>query len=602
MFKRSIHFIFLSLFIGFTACSGSTSINAIQLAKEAYQDGPAEQPTCVSRGVAGSTILVSGRATFHARQIFDDGHGHSGMGPAPGKEFPIRFAEIQVLQPDGSIAQCGQTDENGQFSLSLQQSSQPLTLTILSRTPAQDSHARVSVMNRPSLNQLYVLQTTLTPSADLDIGVLDAPVTGDLLGGAFNIMDQILRANEYLRTIAGHCSQLFTGCDDFTVAPKVSVYWAKGFDPGTYFGDGAPLSFYLPHFGRLFILGGVNGDVDSSDTDHFDNSVIVHEYGHFLEDNVFATSSPGGSHNGDRIIDPRLAWSEGWADFFQAAVLGDAHYIDTYGNADGVTGFAYDADLETPHVGNDYPTEVGEGNYREFSVARFLWDTLDDSPNESRFGFTDNLHDRFIEVWAALNRKLHGFRDPRSGFLNVGYLHESMTYAYLNDGLHNGSDFSQLRGLERQFGDTSTYGQYVETGACESYKLTPVATPYDDGSFEMSDLFRNNRFYYLNVTTPLTGVLELDYQDADGVGPEADLDLFLYNESAHFGDREDFIGRSLRSPDGNPATPETESIALNQLAPGKYLINVHVHTSDGIGGPVHFQLKLNGSTLCPAQL
>ena len=40
-----------------------------------------------------------------------------------------------------------------------------------------------------------------------------------------------------------------------------------GFNPNYYFGATGGLSFYLPGYSRLFILGGINGDVNSSDTD-----------------------------------------------------------------------------------------------------------------------------------------------------------------------------------------------------------------------------------------------------------------------------------------------------------------------------------------------
>jgi hypothetical protein len=106
----------------------------------------------------------------------------------------------------------------------------------------------------------------------------------------------------------------------------------------------------------------------------------------------------------------------------------------------------------------------------------------------------------------------------------------------------------------------------------------------------------------LKVDQPLSGDLSLEYSDADGVGTEADLDFYLYNEDAEFGNADDMIAMSGHDPDSNPATPETETIHLQNLAPGKYLINVLVHTESRVGGPVNFQIKLNGSNLCPAQL
>jgi hypothetical protein len=571
--------------------------------RELYEAGPSEVASCSAQSFSGATITLSGNATYHARQVFDNGNGDGGLGAAPGAVFPIRFAEVHVLNSGGSVVQCGRTDGVGHYSVVLPKSPAIHTVRVYSRSPVGDPDVQVSVLNRPSQNSVYFISGNVSASADTTLPVIDASVSSpEVMGGAFNIMDQILKANEFLHSVASTCNTQFTGCPAFTVAPKVSVYWSPGFDPSNYAGQNSPISFYLPGYGRLFILGGVNGDTDNHDTDHFDNSIIIHEYGHFLEDNVFRTNSPGGSHDGDAMIDPRLAWSEGWGNFFQAAVQNSPHYYDTYGNVDGMTGFYYNADLETPHVGNDYPEADGEGNFREFSITRFLWDTIDDTPTETRFSATDNIHDRFIEIWAALTRSAHGFMDPNYAFLSVGWVHLAQEYATAHDPLANGSDFSGVRGVERHRGDTGDYAQYLSPGACATFAITPTAIPGDDGSFQMSDLMRNNKFFYLKMASPTSGPLELRYQDADGVGDKADLDLFLYNEKARFGNSDDWVGVSSHIPNQIASMPEYETITLSNLAPGNYLINVHIHTADILGGPVTYTLKLNGSNLCPTAL
>jgi hypothetical protein len=562
--------------------------------------GRAEASYCSAASYSGNQVTITGQATYHARQLFEDANGNGGLGGLPGAVFPIRQAEVQVIAPNGSIAQCTSTDDAGRFSFLLPQGNGTYKVSVLSRSPQGSNVVKVSVLNRPAENSVYSISGTTTATQSHVMNTIDASADGQVLGGAFNIMDKILDTNNFLRKTAGNCSSQFTGCPDFIVAPKVNAYWMKGFDPSGYTGGRSPLSFYLPGYSRLFILGGLNGDTDSSDTDHFDNSIIIHEYGHFLEDNVFRSNSPGGSHTGDAIIDPRLAWSEGWGNFIQAAVQSSPHYRDTYGNADGMTGFFYNADLENPV--SDYPNFVGEGNFREFSVTRFLWDTIDDTPAEARFGFTDDIHDRFIEIWAALNRRSEGFLDPKYAFLNVGEVHLSQEYARLNDPLAQGSDFVNIRGLERHRGDTTDYAQYVDPGTCADFVLTPASVPTDNGSFATSDLFSNNKFYYLKTTTPISGTLTLTYADAGGGLGESDADLYLYNEKARFGNSADWVALSNALPDGNIATPEKETVHLSNLPPGKYLINVYVDTGMGVKDAFTYTLKLNGATLCPAAL
>lgn len=111
-----------------------------------------------------------------------------------------------------------------------------------------------------------------------------------------------------------------------------------GLSPGTYYDSPTTaISFFnkndCPGFPvAIYILGGVSGST-CTDTDHFDNSVIVHEYGHFLDNAFGKIDWPGGSHSGNQIVDPRLSWSEGWSDFLQGKVLGRTYYRDTVGNA-----------------------------------------------------------------------------------------------------------------------------------------------------------------------------------------------------------------------------------------------------------------------------
>jgi hypothetical protein len=371
------------------------------------------------------------------------------------------------------------------------------------------------------------------------------------------------------------------------VGSKVSAYWTVGFNPNSYFG--APtsgLSFYLPDYSRLFILGGINGDTDASDTDHYDDSVIIHEYGHFLEDTVFQSDSPGGSHNGNRIIDPRLAWSEGWGNFFQAAVRGDAHYIDTMGNADGTASVAYYADLET--ADRDVPSEQGEGNFREFSVTRLLWDATDNTPAESLHAGTDNVTGKFPEIWASITKTSQGFKDSNYAFRNVGLLH------YAQQQLSGGSNWAGPRLIEYQDGNASEYAQYVTASGSCTYTITPdFSAGKNVGLSHASyNMFKNNNFYHYKSSGG-AHTIQVVYSSGSTT---TDLDLYVYNEDASFFDSSDIIGRSDSTPSG-PAPSET--ISGLSLPAGNYLIDVRAYTA---GGAQTYTLKIDGAFLCPASL
>jgi hypothetical protein len=579
----------------------------------AYQKGPPEAEYCSNVRTFTGGVTITGTAKYNQRVVFGD-MSAGGLGSAdpadadhPASVNPIRYAEIRVTDASGNEVQCAETKVDGTFSFDLPVSSDTYTVSIDSRS--NNSYLVASVLNSPEFNQYYAITTTVVPDVSKSVGTLTATADGDVMAGPFNILDQLLNANDYLRSQVGSCGSTFSGCTSFTVAPKVSAYWQKGFNPNSYFGGSSGLSFYLPGYYRLFILGGLNGDTDHSDTDTFDNSVIIHEYGHFLEDSMFKSDSPGGSHNGNKVLDGRLAWSEGWGDFIQAAVRNDAHYIDTIGNVDGLTELAFYVDLETASVGSDYPTSSGEGNFREFAVTRLLWDAIDNTSTETAFSNTDNVSGKFNEIWASLTKSQYGYRDPHYAFRNVGYLHLSQEWLQANQ---SASDWSAIRAMNRHIGDTSRFAQYVEPGTCSSYSITPTYVSSDTGSLATSDPFYNNRFYYLRVKDPSdssdiglspgTYTIQLNYQDSDGIGTEADLDLYLYNNSARFGNSSDMISYSRAEPDYNASSGQSESITVT-LAAGNYLIDVNVYTGGSIGGAAGFTLKLNdGSTLCPTNL
>lgn len=608
MNKAKSHLWILVAAFGFlsTGCPGGDDGGSSPRVSPIYAAGPPELTYCssaISHG--GSTVTITGSAVYKARQILTG----VGLG-APGSGAPIRYAEVRVTDAAGSVAQCAETDNSGNFSLVLPQNSSSYTISINSR--GNSSTVVASVLNKPEYNTVYSLTTTVVPDSTKSVGTLTAEGTGDVLAGAFNIYDQIVKVNEYLRAQVGTCS--FSGCQAFTVAPKVQAYWEKGFNPADYFGAGnGGVSFYLPGYSRLFILGGVNGDINSSDTDHFDNAVIIHEYGHFIEDVLTDSDSPGGRHNGNAVIDPRLAWGEGWGNFIQAAVLNDPTYIDTVGNIDGSTDFAIYVDVEsadadcggaTPPPICDVPENPGEGNFREFEITRFLWDLIDTnedaSPNE------ENISNGFPEVWTVLT-SASGFKNPLAGFRSIGLLHD------VQDNLPGRENWDPLRSLaahqhgiptSEPNGYRKDWAIYMTSGSCSlgsGYQVSITPT----GSKSSRHLLLNNDFYHYRHAG---GAFDLTLRYQTQSGAEADLDLYVYDESGRvFGDgavdiadaTSTEIGKSTSEPDGTIGTAQTETVSLS-LNAGNYLIQVQAYVSLVPGGPTDYELEVGGNDICPA--
>ena len=157
---------------------------------------------------------------------------------------------------------------------------------------------------------------------------------------AFNVFDQ-----------AVNCMDKLTG-DLAVLAPSaLRLRWVRGSQDGTYYGGGT-----------VHLLGA------ASDDDGYDDTVIMHEIGHFVEDTIGRSDSPGGGHNG-APTDPRLAWSEGYATYWAQSVSGQPIYSDS--NSGG--GFFENIDTEVRRAsGTGLAQPISES-----TVSEILWDLGD---------------------------------------------------------------------------------------------------------------------------------------------------------------------------------------------------------------------------------
>ena len=587
--------------------------------------GPNEPTYC---NVASPTIYpnaytITGTASFEYREI-EYSSNFRGLGAVSETPKPIRRAEFVVLNNVGVVIQCGETDIDGEFSFTVPQSGQVYRLQIRSR--ADNTAYRVSVLRSPESNQIYVLERAFSASSNQNLQLV-ASATGNVLGGAFHILDEIYNYNERLRTLAGTCPAMATGCLPFTVAPKVQIYWEAGFNPGSYLPGSPGTSFYYPSLQRLFLLGGINGDVDFTDTDHFDRSIIAHEYFHFLEDVFSRTSSPGGAHNGNQLIDPRLAWSEGIAQFFQAVMTGIPRVLDTIGNSDGASQMIVDYSVE--EALNDIPNALGEGEFREFSVARFLWDMHDDTPGETSVSGVDcttpvptnptlissptagqileyqrfeNSHDNcikdnFIRIWGVLTGN-----DGLNGFANHRFISSSLflrQYERNRNANVRTQNILPLRNYEFQnfvlsySGDITTinYGQRMVATGCAAPELIKMRTPFvpsQTPGLANSHFAVNSRYFYIqHGGGPLAVELNSGIESTNGLTAQADI--YLYSENYRFiGD--DPIALNL-------ANVPLKAMSTSEILPaGFYMIVVNVRNFNAGSGAVTLRLRAGATT------
>lgn len=605
-----------------------------------------------------AAVRVTMSAKFLYRALdFTPGGSSNGLSSvvSQSQALGIPYAEFHIYDSAGNRIQQGETTSVGLVQFELPKTAGSYTIKVFSR--AFNSYAKVSVLEDIYANTPYSISTTFTiTSTDINTGTKDLSSTpmfaeadenlaAKLEGGAFNIMYNIVMANDYIRrNIQKNGESGSTGIpssdpNKWWVADKVSIFWKAGFNPYTYFGGSAALSFYSPGNSKLYILGGTNGDVRASDTDHFDDSIILHEYAHFLEDIYGHSQSPGGSHTGNFIIDPRLAWSEGWANFFQAAVLTGAdayensalesrmppsnkkryqYYIDTYGYK-GSKSYGINIAFNLAEIGtstsydnvSSHPQDTGI--FREVSIARTLYKgtrgTTEKYPDSLSTKFGGGI--LFGDIWkvfAGEDTAGHSKAYP----LNYSFNNKSH-YPLPNGGLFNwllkknnvsSSKWEDILAEERQTVGTQHYAYLLESGVCTSTGAFTNATAEKpmmaSDPIDRSDQQMNNDFY-LYYHDGSGSSLSMSYSTT---GTAMDLDLILYKTNyVYFEDAYWVRGRSSDSivKQSRTAGVASEQISLSGLSTGYYLINIKVNMNQSyspITGTATYTIKKDASTLC----
>lgn len=603
-------------------------------------------PTPVTNPI---TVTIATKFLYRTLQYIPGAAGNGLLKNIDPDGIPIPFAEFHIYDSNNQRVQQGETDTNGLATFAMPKVAGTYTFKIFSR--ADNDYVKVRVLADTYLNEPYSVSKvfTLTESdiagstKDLTsspvVAQADEAISAKIEGGAFNIMYNILLANEYIRRQIGKNGDANNGVpstnpDKWWVADKVIVYWKMGFNPYSTYNPNALLSYYVGGSGNLFILGGNNGDVKVSDTDHFDDSVILHEYAHFLEDKYSNAQSPGGSHSGNFIIDPRLAWSEGFANFFQAAVLSGTalynnsqsedglpgaskhyYYLDSYGYRDlvqGTGGMGIAFNLAEPGAGalydsvqNDLP---GSGTFREVSVARTLFKstratTVNYSAGMPGGGIT------FADVWKVISGEDnagHSRTAPLTkSFRNYGTypIPNAALFNYLLTNYTTTSQWDDIITEEKQRKTTVDYAYRLQTNGASCPTTFNGATTekqmYSSDTVLRSHQQMNNDFYLYYHGAAESETITLEYNSTDG----QDLDLivyyggYIYVEDGAWASKSYIAGHSRTTGAG-----VTESVSMMGRPSGFYIINVKVKalgkTQPQLAGTATYQLKKDSTNLC----
>ncbi len=313
----------------------------------------------VSPNAGAATVTLSGTALYEDK-IFDK----KGFTGALEKK-PIRNAIIELIAIDGFVTiATGATNAFGDYELSGNNASRRggLYLRVLSTLDAAHP-IDLEIRNNPDEEALLAVTSVgiddSTSNPFITSSEVFAKTTG--VGGGFNILDVFQDASAFVRN-AAPCPEPNTQCS----LPLLKAYWEPGGTRGTYYRT--PENF-------IFICGGGESEeCRSFDPDEYDDSVIIHEFGHFVLNTFSKDLSPGGLHSlTENDQDIRLSWSEGWANFFSSAVRNSPLYVDTSGG-----GVLISFSLEDFST---HPTstliDMAHFTTSEIAVSGVLWDSFD---------------------------------------------------------------------------------------------------------------------------------------------------------------------------------------------------------------------------------
>ncbi|NVK22840.1 MAG: hypothetical protein HWD86_10000 [Kangiellaceae bacterium] len=309
---------------------------------------------------AGTTL--SGKVTY---DNVPHNTSTNGLNYAATTQDPVRGATIQLLQ-GSTVLETSVTDANGDYSFVA-----PNNATVKVRVRAEFKQAGTQswdtqVIDNTNGNALYVMdsanintgnQTSITQNIHAASGWGGSSYTSTRVAAPFHILDLVYDIVEKLKAVDSN----------LTLSP-LKINWSP--NNVAQSGNKASGQIGTSHYtnSQIFLLGAAN-----SDTDEYDGHVVIHEWGHYFEDNAARSDSIGGSHGGGDRLDMRVAFGEGFGNAWSGIITDDSFYRDSHSSAQA-SGFSIN--VENNSVSNP-------GWFSEGSVQSILYDIYDSSNDAS---------------------------------------------------------------------------------------------------------------------------------------------------------------------------------------------------------------------------
>ncbi|MBI3535709.1 MAG: hypothetical protein HY072_09535 [Deltaproteobacteria bacterium] len=354
-----------------------------------YTPSPGPTATSSPGAIPPNKFYINGRITYDY-VIAQDGVNEPGikLNYSTKTARPVKRVVIQALEA-GTVVEQTTTDDDGKFVLYVQNGK---TVRVRVRAWLLSANYLADGIGQNNCNNSAWDVKIVDNTQSKGNYVMDSPNEFGTNYDNFNFHAPLsISGSTYTNRAAAPFAMLDTVVSEFELLcqgqanisfPALLINWSPNNAPVS--GNKALGEIGTSHFTfengapQLYILGKENVD-----TDEFDDHVMAHELGHYIENTLYRADTPGGSHSLSQTLDPRLAFSEGFGNALSAMTFNDSFYVDTSGNAQ-VGGFSINT--------NNAPTGDGRGLYSEVSVQYFLWSLFKNKLASSNLNPFSRIH------------------------------------------------------------------------------------------------------------------------------------------------------------------------------------------------------------------
>ncbi|SFV65122.1 hypothetical protein MNB_SV-12-1646 [hydrothermal vent metagenome] len=341
---------------GDTATINNNSGESTQTDDESSSESvePIESESDNSTIESSSSLKIIGKITYDRIGVNNNGVGlnHNHVTKEPAKQVVVK-----AIDGSGRVVSTTTTDNNGDYSLTNLPKDTEIKIRVYAKLEKSGIGGwSVKVVDNTNGDSQYVIEGTLVTTGNVSTRRnLNASIR-TREAAPFAILGSVYQAMEKVISV-----------DSSVTFPSLVVNWSKnnvasGSGTESELRDGQIITSHFNGENSLYILGDAN-----SDTDEYDNHIIIHEWGHYFESKFSRADSIGGSHtNGDRL-DIRVAFGEGWGNAWSAIATDDTNYFDTMGSRQA-NGWSMNIEGEA---------HSSRGWYSETSIQEILYDLYD---------------------------------------------------------------------------------------------------------------------------------------------------------------------------------------------------------------------------------